>query len=65
MSAVSKKLGRIVPKATTLLLCDMQEKFRPMISYFPQVRQMCNRNENVEKAFCNLLCRSFTTATGF
>ncbi|KAL7990069.1 hypothetical protein Chor_012735 [Crotalus horridus] len=31
------RLGKVVPKSSILFLCDMQEKFRPNISYFPQI----------------------------
>ncbi|XP_040570068.1 isochorismatase domain-containing protein 2 [Lepeophtheirus salmonis] len=36
MSSLTR-VSRIYPKNVLLLLCDMQEKFRPTISYFPQV----------------------------
>ena len=46
MSAVAqnvRRLGRIVPGQTALFLCDMQEKFRPMIQYFPEIVHNSNR----------------------
>ena len=30
-----KPLGRLVPSETALLVCDVQERFRPVISGFP------------------------------
>ena len=44
-----RSLGRIVPKTSALFLCDMQEKFRPMISYFDQVVLNSNRVLNAVK----------------
>lgn len=44
-----RNLGRIVPKNSALFLCDMQEKFRPMISYFPQIIHNSNRVLNAVK----------------
>ncbi|XP_067928062.1 isochorismatase domain-containing protein 2-like [Watersipora subatra] len=35
--AVSAKLAKALPKNSALFLCDMQEKFRNMISYYPQI----------------------------
>ncbi|KAL8614295.1 Isochorismatase domain-containing protein 2, mitochondrial [Nucella lapillus] len=33
----AKKLGKLAVKNSCLFLCDMQEKFRPTIQYFPQI----------------------------
>ncbi|KAK7099092.1 isochorismatase domain-containing protein 2-like [Littorina saxatilis] len=33
----AKQLGKLVAKNSCLFLCDMQDKFRPTIQYFPQV----------------------------
>ena len=41
--SVIKNLGRINPSSTALFLCDMQDKFRPMISHFNQVVLNSNR----------------------
>jgi len=41
--SIIRGLGRINPSTTALFLCDMQEKFRPMISYFNQVVLNSNR----------------------
>lgn len=35
--ATSVKLAKALPKNSALFLCDMQEKFRNMISYYPQI----------------------------
>lgn len=32
-----RSLGRLHPATSSLLLCDMQTKFRPSIAYFDQV----------------------------
>ncbi|KAG7171609.1 isochorismatase domain-containing protein 2-like [Homarus americanus] len=40
---VSRNLGRLVPQNTCLFLCDMQEKFRNNIQYFPQIVEISNR----------------------
>ncbi|XP_025025359.1 isochorismatase domain-containing protein 2 isoform X1 [Python bivittatus] len=37
------RLGKVVPKTSILFLCDMQEKFRPNISYFPQIVSVAAR----------------------
>ena len=33
----AKRLGKLAVKNSCLFLCDMQEKFRPTIQYFPQI----------------------------
>jgi len=33
----------ISPQTSILLLCDMQEKFRPTIKYFPQIVETSNK----------------------
>lgn len=43
MASTMKSLGRLIPSKSSLFLCDMQEKFRPMISYFPQIVQNSNK----------------------
>ncbi|XP_071104915.1 isochorismatase domain-containing protein 2-like [Haliotis cracherodii] len=42
----SRRLGRIALENSTLFLCDMQEKFRPTIQYFPQIINVANRMLN-------------------
>lgn len=37
------RLGRLVPQNTCLFLCDLQEKFRSSIQYFPQIVEVSNR----------------------
>jgi len=43
MAVAAGKLAKALPKNSALLLCDMQEKFRPMISYYPQIIQTSAR----------------------
>ncbi|XP_060111275.1 isochorismatase domain-containing protein 2 [Heteronotia binoei] len=44
------RLGKVIPKTSILFLCDMQEKFRPNISYFPQIVSVAARMLKVAKA---------------
>ncbi|CAH3198121.1 unnamed protein product, partial [Porites evermanni] len=37
------KLGRLAVKNTAFLLCDIQEKFRPSIIYFPEIIKVAQR----------------------
>ncbi|XP_023563760.1 isochorismatase domain-containing protein 2 isoform X2 [Octodon degus] len=37
MAAARPSLGRILPGSSILFLCDMQEKFRHSIMYFPEI----------------------------
>jgi len=39
----ARKLGKINLKNTALFLCDMQEKFRGNIQYYPQMLMVANR----------------------
>lgn len=39
----ARRLGKINLKNTALFLCDMQEKFRPTIKFYPQVISVANR----------------------
>lgn len=41
--AAAKKLAQALPKNSALFLCDMQEKFRGMISYYPQILSVSAR----------------------
>ncbi|XP_041510065.1 isochorismatase domain-containing protein 2A isoform X2 [Microtus oregoni] len=43
MAAARASLGRILPESSILFLCDMQEKFRPSIAYFPQIVSVAAR----------------------
>ncbi|XP_795064.1 isochorismatase domain-containing protein 2 [Strongylocentrotus purpuratus] len=38
-----KNLGKLVLRNSSLFLCDMQEKFRPMIKYFPEIVEVSSR----------------------
>jgi len=49
--AAIRSLGRINPKTSAVFICDMQEKFRPMISHFDQVAHNSNRVLNAAKIF--------------
>lgn len=37
------RLGRLVPQSTCLFLCDLQEKFRNNIQYFPEIVEVSGR----------------------
>jgi len=37
------KVGKLVPKNSSLFLCDMQEKFRPSIKYFDAIVENSNK----------------------
>lgn len=37
------QFGKLIPKNSTLFLCDMQEKFRPSIKYFNEIVFNSNR----------------------
>ena len=39
----AKSLGKIAVRSSALFLCDMQEKFRTTISYFPEIVQVAER----------------------
>jgi hypothetical protein len=41
--AAARSLGRIVPKNSSVFLCDMQEKFRPNIAHFDKIVFNSNR----------------------
>ncbi|XP_055451609.1 isochorismatase domain-containing protein 2A [Psammomys obesus] len=43
MAAARASLGRILPESSVLFLCDLQEKFRPSIAYFPQIVSVAAR----------------------
>ena len=55
-----RRLGRLTTSNCYFLLCDMQEKFRPSIRYFPEIitvaqRMVCTSHTN-SRVFTNLLC---------
>merc|ERR1719277_331820 len=39
----SRRLGNLAVKSSGLFLCDMQEKFRKTINYYPQILAVSNR----------------------
>ncbi|XP_033118595.1 isochorismatase domain-containing protein 2-like [Anneissia japonica] len=39
----SRRVGQISVRTASLFLCDMQEKFRPNIQYFPQIVEVARR----------------------
>lgn len=39
----ARRLGKVSLKNTALLLCDMQEKFRGNIMYYPQIIEVARR----------------------
>ncbi|XP_048450022.1 isochorismatase domain-containing protein 2, partial [Rhincodon typus] len=39
----ARNIGRLVAKSCALFLCDMQEKFRPTVAYFPQIVSVAAR----------------------
>jgi len=43
MAMAGKRIGKITFQNSALLICDMQEKFRPTIQYFPQIINVANR----------------------
>ncbi|XP_052025894.1 isochorismatase domain-containing protein 2B [Apodemus sylvaticus] len=43
MAAARANLGRILPESSILFLCDMQEKLRDKVLYFPQIVSMAAR----------------------
>ena len=47
---MAQRIARISRQSSLLFLCDMQEKFRPTIKYFPQIVETSNKLLNVCKA---------------
>ena len=37
------RVGQLATKQTAVFLCDLQEKFRPMIQYFPAIVEVSSR----------------------
>ncbi|XP_058037060.1 isochorismatase domain-containing protein 2 isoform X1 [Ahaetulla prasina] len=60
------RLGKVVPKSSILFLCDMQEKFRPNISYFPQIVSVAARMLKVAKALeiCTVVTEQYPKGLG-
>ena len=40
---MAQRIARISRKTSILLLCDMQDKFRSTIKYFPQIVETSNK----------------------
>jgi nicotinamidase-related amidase len=40
---MAQRIARLSRQTSLLLLCDMQEKFRPTIKYFPQIIETSNK----------------------
>lgn len=51
MAAAKASLGRILPESSVLFLCDMQEKLRDRVLYFPQIVSMAARMLKVQDNF--------------
>jgi len=51
MAAAVRSLGKLNPKTSAVFLCDMQDKFRTMISHFDEVAHNSNRVLNAAKIF--------------
>ena len=43
MASILQKVGRIVADKSWFFVCDMQEKFRPTISYYPEILNIAAR----------------------
>ena len=50
MSSAAARLGRIAPQDTALFICDVQERFRPVISGFPAVVDTSRRMARAAQA---------------
>jgi hypothetical protein len=55
-SAGRVALGKLVPSTSALFVCDVQERFRPLIAGYPTVidtaRRMVRANVQVGKSLC-------------
>lgn len=47
--AAARNLGRLCEKSAALFLCDMQVKFAPSISYFPEIIETSRRMNELSK----------------
>lgn len=45
--AAARRLGRLAANSTYFFLCDMQEKFRPSIKYYPEIITVASRMVSV------------------
>ena len=43
MASILQRVGRIVADKSWFFVCDMQEKFRPTISYYPEILNIAAR----------------------
>ena len=59
--AAARSLGRLLPTTCYFFVCDMQEKFRPTIRYYPEIinvaqRMVINTRENDERVhLCSII----------
>ena len=49
-----RSLGRIMSGSCYFFLCDMQEKFRPTIKYFPEIISVASRMVSMNERITNL-----------
>ena len=58
MASIARaSVGKFSPKTSALFLCDMQEKFRSSIKYFPQIVEVSNRLLQSFKILdCHVIC---------
>lgn len=40
---MARRIGKVLSKNTALFICDMQEKFRPTIKFYPQIINVAGR----------------------
>ncbi|XP_022657403.1 isochorismatase domain-containing protein 2-like isoform X2 [Varroa destructor] len=50
MAGTLRNVGRLVPNRSALFLCDLQEKFRPIVQYFPEIVAISGRMLHAAKA---------------
>jgi len=43
MARAVQRIGKVTAKTSTLFLCDMQEKFRKTIQYYPEIIEVSKR----------------------
>ena len=61
MAAVGRSLGRLVSNRSFFFVCDMQEKFRPSIRYFPEIITVAQRMVRVHRCYaCVFVCSLHT-----
>lgn len=51
MAAAVRSLGRLTPNNTVFLLCDVQERFRSIISYMPSLIFVAQRMANASRLY--------------